>query len=241
MAQGLADSFCVLEPWQRGSGPEPVTVSCHVEDLHELVQTRCNGVRPGIVGHSWGAMLALAYAAAYPQSAGPLVLVGCGTFDKTSRAEMNKTLDERTDDKLRQRLERLPDEYPDPAVQMIRRYELSEKLYSYDPRMSGYPRLAEAFDLRAYSETWNDMIRLQKEGLYPAAFAAIKSPAIMLHGDYDPHPGRMIHASLTPYLPQLEYHQWPQCGHYPWLERTVCEDFYSVLVRWLSSTGAHEI
>ena len=233
MARALADSFRVIEPWQRGSGAESLTVAGHVEDLHELIQARCADSPLAIVGHSWGAMLALAYAAAHPDGAEPLVLVGCGTFDRESRAEMTKAIDERTDDKLRHRLEHLAEEYPDPGVQMIRRYELSERLYSYAPRTSGHPRLAEAFDLRAYTETWNDMIRLQKEGVYPAAFTAIKSPAIMLHGAYDPHPGRMIHASLTPYLPQLEYHQWDRCGHTPWLEKYARDDVFATLHTWL--------
>jgi hypothetical protein len=36
------------------------------------------------------------------------------------------------------------------------------------------------------------MIRLQDHGVYPAAFSAIRSPVLMLHGAVDPHPGRMI-------------------------------------------------
>ena len=55
----------------------------------------------------------------------------------------------------------------------------------------------------------------------------------MLHGAADPHPGLMIRASLEPYLPQLEYHEWERCGHYPWLERAVRDEFFSVLRAWL--------
>ena len=55
----------------------------------------------------------------------------------------------------------------------------------------------------------------------------------MLHGNYDPHPGEMLRDGLKPYIPQLEFHQWKQCGHYPWLEKTACEDFYAVLIDWL--------
>ena len=80
VARGLADSFWVLEPWQRGSGGEPLTVARHVADLHDLVESRGEGERPALVGSSWGAMLTLAYAAAHPEDAGPLVLVGCGKW-----------------------------------------------------------------------------------------------------------------------------------------------------------------
>ena len=36
------------------------------------------------------------------------------------------------------------------------------------------------------------MLRLQTEGIYPASFAAIKVPVLMVHGTFDPHPGRLI-------------------------------------------------
>jgi pimeloyl-ACP methyl ester carboxylesterase len=78
------------------------------------------------------------------------------------------------------------------------------------------------------------MVRLQQEGVYPAAFAAIDVPVIMLHGAADPHPGRMIRAGLEPHLPQLEYREWERCGHYPWLERHVGVEFFAALRGWLS-------
>ena len=43
----------------------------------------------------------------------------------------------------------------------------------------------------------------------------------------------MIRASLAPYLPHLDYREWDRCGHYPWLERAVREEFFSVLREWL--------
>jgi pimeloyl-ACP methyl ester carboxylesterase len=63
--------------------------------------------------------------------------------------------------------------------------------------------------------------------------ATIDAPALMLHGDDDPHPGQMIHASLKTWMPRLEYVSWPRCGHSPWRERGVREDFYRMLKAWL--------
>jgi pimeloyl-ACP methyl ester carboxylesterase len=78
------------------------------------------------------------------------------------------------------------------------------------------------------------MVRLQNEGTYPAAFAAIRAPVLMLHGAVDPHPGSMIQTSLAPHVSRLEYHEWQRCGHYPWLERAVRDDFFGCLRRWLA-------
>ncbi len=79
------------------------------------------------------------------------------------------------------------------------------------------------------------MVRLQEEGVHPAAFAALRSPVLMLHGAYDPHPGDMIRASLEPYIPHLEYREWERCGHSPWAEREVRDEFFAVMRSWLTA------
>ena len=104
LARGLADSFGVLEPWQRTGAGEPVTVAQHIADLHELIKSRCGGEKPALVGESWGAMLALAYAAAHPAGTKSLVLIGCGTFDQASRRQMEATIEARMNDQLRRQI-----------------------------------------------------------------------------------------------------------------------------------------
>ena len=108
-------------------------------------------------------------------------------------------------------------------------------LYAYDPVTTELE--CQGCDARANRETWDDMLRLQAAGIYPAAFAAIEAPVLMLHGDFDPHPGRLIEASLRPHVPQLEYVEWPRCGHYPWIERHARDEFFAVLTGWLRRRG----
>ncbi|MCA1663419.1 MAG: alpha/beta hydrolase [Myxococcales bacterium] len=212
LARVLADQFVVLEPLQRPSGGEPLTVARHVADLHELVESLGGDVRPALVGSSWGAMLALAYAARYPERTAAIVAIGSGTFDLAARARMHEILDDRR------------------ALDF-------DASYTFE-RCEGGVEAADsddegAFDARANQETWNDMLRLQAAGVYPAAFAAIDVPVLMLHGAYDPHPGTMIRDGLTPFIPQLEYREWERCGHYPWLEKHARDDFYRTLRAWL--------
>ncbi len=234
IARGLAESFRVLEPWQRGSGEEPLTVATHVADLHELIVSRCDGVRPGLVGTSWGAMLALAYAAEHPESAGPLVLVGNGTFDLKARARLTEIIEERQSSEMRERVERLEQDFPDKNERMQERLRLVRSVYEYDPiDLRSFDGDGKPFDMRAHTETWEDMLRQQAEGVYPAAFETILSPVIMLHGAHDPHPGRMIYDGLKPVIPQLEYREWERCGHSPWAERQVRDEFFAAMREWL--------
>jgi pimeloyl-ACP methyl ester carboxylesterase len=229
LARGLADDFRVLEPWQRGSADGgPLTVDQHVTDLLELAAAECPGERPALVGSSWGAMLALAAAAAAPETFAALALVGCGTFDTAARARMEATIAERASEGLETAMQALNDLEPD--ARLGARAQLLESIYGVDMLPEEGP---VAVDALANAETWADMLRLQAEGRYPVAFEAIRAPVIMLHGAEDPHPGPMVRDSLEPHLPQLEYREWQRCGHYPWRERESRDGFFAVLRAWL--------
>ena len=236
IAQGISKAFRAVEPWQRGSGSVPLSVARHVADLHELATDLSGDAPLAMVGHSWGAMLALCYAAEYPAKAGPIVLVGCGTFDQAARNRMQATIEDRMDDDLRDQLRRTSTELADPAEQFMRAFKLTRHLFDFDP-INPYPdkEESEPFDVEAHIETWVDMENLQADGIYPGAFGVIESPVLMLHGHYDPHPGSMIRDCLLRHLPQLEYHEWERCGHSPWIERFAREAFFTTICEWLTS------
>jgi pimeloyl-ACP methyl ester carboxylesterase len=95
-------------------------------------------------------------------------------------------------------------------------------------------KAAPAFDEAAHVQTWQDMLRPQTDGVCPQVCAAFRSPALMLHGEHDLHPGEMIRDRLSPYLPQLEYRALERCGHSPWTERFARDEFLGVLKAWLA-------
>jgi pimeloyl-ACP methyl ester carboxylesterase len=229
VALRLADSYRIFEPFQRRRDAQPLTVARHVADLHDVIKHHELG-QPALIGSSWGAMLALAYAAVHPEATGPIILVGCGTFDPVARAEMKRIITERTDDAIRARLKSAEGLDPDSALKETAKALVS--IYSYNPMAS--PHDKDEVDARAHEETWDDMMRLQTEGVYPSSFAAIKVPVLMVHGTHDPHPGRLIMSSLKPYLSQIDYHELDRCGHYPWIEREAAAVFFALVTRWLT-------
>lgn len=165
VARGLAGRFQVVEPFQRGSGGGQrsggagrLSVRRHVADLHEVIESCRGRGRPALVGSSWGAMLALAYAAEHPLRAGPLVLIGCGPFARW-RARLLETLDERIDEGLRRKLEAVAEEVADADEQMRTKAALIAPLYSYEPVTSELEIAGEIeeFDARAHQESWDDM------------------------------------------------------------------------------------
>ncbi len=234
VARGLADSYRIVEPFQRGSGPDPLTVARHIEDLREVLRSYDAEPSSAILGSCWGAMLALAYAATHSASVGPLILVGCGTFDVAARARLHEIIELRRSETLRRFLERVA-QIDDEDARLQATADAEMPIYSYDVQA---PLEVETYDARALRETWNDMLALQDSGVYPASFAAIGVPVLMLHGAFDPHPGQLIRDSLQRHIPQLEYVELERCGHYPWLERAVSGQFLTLVKDWLRKHAA---
>ncbi len=227
----LSESFRVFEPLQRMSEGEPLSVGRHVTDLHDVISLHRGVTGPAVIGHSWGAMLALAFAAEYPEAVRCLILIGCGTFDPASRVSLETSVQRRLTPAARLRVQRLPTTVADPDVRLCVMGRLLEAAYSCDLLPHGDE--TEYYDARGHAETWKDMLRLQRTGVYPGAFSRITVPVLMLHGTEDPHPGRSTHAILHAVLPQVEYVELSNCGHYPWLERHAREPFYALIEEWL--------
>jgi pimeloyl-ACP methyl ester carboxylesterase len=232
LARALADSLYVLEPWQRYSSSVPLTVDQHVADLADVASQYTPSEKPALVGESWGAMLALVFASRYPDRVSALVLIGCGTFDQRARARLQQALERRTTPELKARLADLEVEFPDEAERFAETHRLSDSIYTYC-RAAGTDDPIAQVDPKGHLESWTDMVRLQASGAFPAEFASIRCPVLMLHGTYDPHPGAMIRDSLEAYVPQLEYHEFDKCGHSPWVEEHARDLFLAKVRRWL--------
>lgn len=231
LARLLSDYVRVIEPLQRRSGQLPLTVAQHVADLHEVLTDVAQPVH--LVGSSWGAMLALTYAARHRDGLRQVVLIGCGTFDELGRAEYQSRMKARTSPEDRIRLSYL-DAQLAAQSDASRRDALFAQMGDVALANQSHALLTTEFEqLRAdeqgHYETWEDAVRLQRTGIQPAEFANIDCPVLMLHGADDPHPGPMIRDSLAPVVRILRYHEFVKCGHMPWLERHARDEFLCVL------------
>ncbi len=234
VAGELGNDFTAIEVLQRRGENGGLSVERHLADLRDCVAEHGRGEPALIVGHSWGAMLAMSYGAAHLGTLGGLMLIGSGTFDTASRQRLGELRQERLGPSGRAAMERLKGSGLSATDRMKRSAGLLFKTDSHDLAEIGTP--ASAFDVVGHDASWDDMMRLQSDGTYPAAYSAIACPVLMLHGEQDPHPGHMIRDSLTPHVPQLQYVELDQCGHYPWLERHARDRFYEVVRDWLAQT-----
>lgn len=230
LARDLSTFARVLEPLQRRSGEVSLTVAQHVDDLAAVIPEPL-----ALVGWSWGAMLGLSFAAAYPELVRSLALVGCGTYDRGARHVYRATMEERLGPvgqkrkaQLKQQLDQAED--PDPILAQIG--ALDTYAQAFDLIEEPEPAVVDAV---GHAETWADVLRLQEEGIEPEAFASISCPVLMLHGDTDPHPGPSTFETLRGFVPSIEYQEFEQCGHVPWMERWAREPFLATLRSWVDT------
>lgn len=219
VALELQKQFYVVENCQKMAGNLPATVESNLDLLRAVISDFSR--EAVFLGHSWGAMLALAYAAQYECRA--IILVGCGTFSKKTRQIFEKTLLQRQNENFRKAIAAIKISKKNGNEKLKEMGNLMDNLYRYECDIRGAETHVDAL---AHQQSWEDMLRLQAAGVYPQAFKNILCPVYMLHGDYDPHPGKLIYAELKEYIPQLQYHEFSQCGHTPWLEKKARQLFY---------------
>jgi pimeloyl-ACP methyl ester carboxylesterase len=124
---------------------------------------------------------------------------------------------------------------PDIRNALVRqRANLTMSIESYE-LIDGVDDASDAlsYDGAANKETWNDALRLQRDGIEPQRFSRISCPVLMLHGHIDPHPGGGTRDLLRQFIPHLQYVEFEKCGHEPWKERHARDPFLKALLTWL--------
>lgn len=186
-----------------------------------------------LIGHSWGAMLGIIYAARYPDTIKKLILISCGPL------EANYT----SDHVMHNRLKRMSDK--DKAVFnadlknleiakgknknliFTRLCELAIRIDSYDPAPNENELIEAQYDI--FKSVWSEAEAFRRKGGFEEAARKIACPVTVIHGNYDPHPVEGLKTILSAALQNLKFIQLDQCGHYPWIEKSAKERFYSIL------------
>ena len=161
------------------------------------------------------------------------MLIGCGTFSVAARAEFETRVEARINPRDRECLEGLTHTEAGADRRLAEQGRVMARVFGYDVEEIGED--IAVVDAAAHQQSWADMLRLQRDGTYPAAFAAIGVPVLMIHGEQDPHPGRLISQDLRVHIPHLEYRELPHCGHSPWLERQAKLVFFDTVNAWLEA------
>lgn len=224
---------------QRGCGDSvsagPFTVDANVADL-EAVRRHLGAERIRLLGHSWGGLLALFYAAAFPRRVERLVLVGPAGPRPGWQQPFLAEIERRHTPEQRRRIGEI-----DARIARTRDGALRAQLYrqrfnaalgSYvapahrgrEPQIASFSRLVNVQVMRDVHES-----RLANPE-WERGLAALAAPVTLIHGRQDPMPWRVVN-DIGLLLPHARVVPLENCGHFPWLE--VPDRFRTVLLEAL--------
>lgn len=186
-----------------------------------------DGAPPILIGHSWGATLALFYASMQAKKPALLpkkiVLLGAAPLETKTKARFRANLDARIPPAVREALDRIDAEYEattDAAEQSrLRRMNLDLITPFYNVVPESTKRLPEpAWNYDAFERIWDDLNARLENGTIPETLARITVPVVSFHGADDPIPVEPTHTFLRANLAQYRANTYFRAGHFAWVE-----------------------
>jgi proline iminopeptidase len=245
----LADGFRLIYYDQRGRGrsadhvqPEGVTLTSDIDDV-DKVRQYFQLESPALLGHSWGALLAMEYALRYPTRVSYLILMNPAPASASDLAVLRKAYAQKLGrDLARQRKIVASAAYKegDPDA-VAARYRLHFKPALKRPE--DYEKLmatmkagfisqgkegivkARAVENRLMRDTW----QVDGYDLLPR-LRRLNIPTLVISGDHDFIPGA-IAEHIARAIPNARLVMLKNCGHFIYLEcaggvRNAFDDFF---------------
>lgn len=240
LALRVGEKYKAILPEQRGTGrsiPKPLDTSsislrAAVEDLHLLMRT-INATQSVFIGHSWGATLAMAFAAQYPKKVKSLILISPGNYKSWENMFDILQVNIRSrlsSDEIR-RVDTLTDKIADGKATDIERNEYRKILrstYIFD-RLK-FDSLLVKMDVPSNASMRLIMNEDLKQKLdLTSSLPKYKGPLAIISGRQDVLAFNAYEIKIL--MPSAELNWVDQCGHFPFLEQP--QVFYPVLFKML--------
>jgi proline iminopeptidase len=218
LADALSQHLHVIRWDQRGSGRSerrgPYSVARSADDL-DAVRGHFGLAKTVLLGHSWGATLALRYALDHPDRVSALVYA-CGTglgwawrepFGRASSARLAP---------LRARIEELQAQGEERAATAL---QWSAEFFDGREHEHAEEMATPWFGINhdCYREIWSELQRTWSEDELIEPCRGLEVPVLIIDGQRDLRP-RWAVDSLARALPRVTRVTIPEAGHIPWLE-----------------------
>lgn len=229
VARELSGTQGVLEPFFTG-----LSIADQIEELRQA--SVVGGAPVAIIGHSWGAWLAILFAARFPELTKLIVLVGCPPLAEDQAAGIVATRLSRLSQAEQERVATLTAWLDGPDNDKREVFQEMGGLISRADILDPLPATKDTvtYDYNVFARVWPEATTLRRDGGLLAVLPSVKCPVVAIQGDYDPHPAAAVFSSLSN-LNGFRYVLLEECGHVPWRERRARTPFYEALKTALSA------
>jgi len=224
---------------QRASGkslpdidPKTVTLNDMIDDI-DAIRESFGAKKVHVLGHSWGALLAMQYALRYPEHCQSLLLLNSSAASTEMMRETSNAVNGRftEQDGLDQQKIMQSEAFSRREPAAIESYfKTVFKASVFDRAMADKLNFGFDFNYGKNAELLQNLAtEMSNFDLYPEMHK-IKTPTLVVFGDHDPTPpqaGSPIHTNIA----GSELIIIQDCGHFPFLERP--EKFLEVTTTFL--------
>lgn len=221
---------------QRGSGrsspaAEGETIDRFVEDL-EAVRAAAGADAIDVIGHSFGAYLAMAYAAKHPARLRSLILASAmGPAPGEDLQLLDAIFPDRIEEWRRTRA-KLPARFPASVISLFHTFEFVDG--------AAHARYAREVQEHVYNIALNNILRVDMERLdFTDTLRRWTKPVLVIHGRFDAVLAPSIAWKLHRLIPKSRIAFLERSGHMPFIEEP--ETFAAVVLGFLGDVDAGRV
>lgn len=217
---------------QRGTGlsicdsddPVDYGLDAHASDLTRVIETLAVGP-VHLLGHSWGSIIAMDYAARHGDRLASIIAVGSAPPNHVAIGVASNSMGERVAALQERGL--IPKDLPEDASEGV---QAILPMYLWDPTLAVPPEAVAALQVteKAHQLTSNVLETFDLTD----ALSTYRGRALVIFGEADPigiPASEATRAALA--NSQLRYEIIERCGHMPWFEAP--DTFRALLEEWL--------
>lgn len=239
----LAKNYQLIFYNQRGTGKSvglldstTMTIDQFVQDL-EALRVHLKLDKMGVLGHSWGGVLALNYTLQYPARVNSLILISSVGQDASSLTALMENRDARTTPDIAEAINLIGSspgfERGDSSA--INAYLVEVfKLYLSDPEV--YTKLDTkigAYSANNFLTLYSGLVVVELADYdIRARLSEISCPTLIVHGEDDPLPIEKLN-EMHENIEGSSFIRIPNCGHFPFTESPVLTN--QVIFEFLSN------
>jgi len=241
--EALSDEYQLIFYDQRGTGlsdgqldPAAISIDQFVEDL-EALRVAFGFEKISLMGHSWGAIIALAYAVKYQTHLDHLILVDSIPVNNKFLIEFSNTLQQRIQHLSADAQHELTTTCANSSAELSPKVmdecnRLDAQLRFYDPAKAPVAWAMDKSTLKnsptVHALMNNSFNKMQHD--IDTQLPTLQVPTLIIHGDFDPIPlasSEYLHEQI----PRAQIVVITESGHFPFIEQP--EQFVAALRAFL--------